>query len=279
MGVVRRFAERVAGRSGPSFANLRSQACSKSQIDGARFAAVCDALDQRRLCHRKQWEWCYTVAALEERTMLQPGRRGLGFGVGTEPLTSYFAARGCDIVATDMPAQNPDHASWADTDQHARTLGQLNQHGLCAPEVLSRRVSFEPVDMTAVPEHLTDFDFVWSCCAMEHLGSLDAGADFVVRSMDCLKPGGVAVHTTEFNVSDGERTVEKGPTVAYRRSDLEELASRLGEQGHHVDLCFELGRTRADLHVDVVPFTNTHLRVMLDEYVITSFGLIVTAAI
>ena len=59
---------------------------------------------------------------------------------------------------------------------------------------------FSVVDMNAVPEDLRDFDFSWSSGAVEHLGTLGAGADFVLAQMDCLRPGGVSVHTTEFLV-------------------------------------------------------------------------------
>ena len=54
--------------------------------------------------------------------------------------------------------------------------------------------------MNHLPDDLRGFDFTWSSCALEHLGTLAAGADFVVAQMDCLRPGGVAVHTTEFLV-------------------------------------------------------------------------------
>ena len=80
---------------------------------------------------------------------------------------------------------------------------------------------FRVVDMNAVPDDLRGFDFSWSSGAVEHLGSLAAGADFVLAQMDCLRPGGVAVHTTEFLVSSDVDTVEAGGTVFYRRRDVE----------------------------------------------------------
>ena len=57
---------------------------------------------------------------------------------------------------------------------------------------------FRAVDMNDIPPDLRGFDFTWSSCALEHLGTLRAGADFVVEQMTCLRPGGVAVHTTEY---------------------------------------------------------------------------------
>jgi hypothetical protein len=136
-------------------------------------------------------------------------------------------------------------------------------------------VSFRPVDMNDVPADLVDFDFTWSSCAMEHLGSLDAGLAFFERQLDCLRPGGVGVHTTEFNVASDDETVETGHTVLYRRRDLEALVYRMRKQGHHMRITFALGDHPEDLHVDMEPFTNTHIRTSTGEFAHTSFGLAV----
>ncbi len=261
----------------PTFPGVISQACTSAQIDSARFAWLCAELRRQHLCHRKKWEWCYILQALYEHGAIGEGRRGLGFGVGTEPLTAYLAAHGCHITATDLPTTDHHHESWASTGQHADSLEEINRDGLCDPAVLRERVTFQPVDMNAVPADLTGFDFTWSSCALEHLGDLDAGIAFVERSMRCLSPGGVAVHTTEYNVSSDDDTVETGDTVAYRRRDLRRLARALRSAGHEIELTFGLGSGPADRHIDVVPFTNTHLKVALEGHVITSFGIIVRA--
>ena len=99
-----------------------------------------------------------------------------------------------------------------------------------------RHVRYRAVDMNAIPDDLRDFDFTWSSCALEHLGSLDAGAAFVLRQMACLRPGGTAVHTTEYVVSSDTDTVEKGGTVLYRRRDIEALAEQLRAAGHEIEL-------------------------------------------
>ena len=114
---------------------------------------------------------------------------------------------------------------------------------------------YRDVDMNAIPADLRGFDFTWSSCALEHLGTLAAGMDFVVAQMDCLAPGGVAVHTTEYLVSSNDATVEAGGTVFYRRRDIEALADRLRRAGHAIDVDYTRGhhargpaRRRAALH-------------------------------
>jgi SAM-dependent methyltransferase len=228
------------------------------------------------MTHRKFWEWVFLARALEERGMLQPGRRGLGFGVGQEPLVAAFAARGCEIVATDLDPGRAAAAGWVESEQHATGLADLNRYGLCDPDGFAERVTLRVVDMTDIPADLRGFDFTWSLCAFEHLGSLDAGLRFVLESMRCVRPGGVAAHTTEFNLSSDDQTVTEGPTVLYRRRDITSLVQWLRQGGHQVEpLDLTVGDSPADRHVDVPPFTSTHLRVQVGGFTATSLALVV----
>ena len=227
------------------------------------------------MLRRKMWEWLFICQALSERDMLRPGRRGLGFGVGREPLVPLFAALGCEVVATDLdrtgprrPAGRRPATSIPAASRDCTTSGSVRDEFV-------RRVRYRHVDMNDVPDDLQGFDFTWSSCAFEHLGDLHAGTDFVVEQMRCVAPGGVAVHTTELNVSSGDRTVAAGPTVLYRRRDIEELAARLRGLGYRIDVDLTEGIAPADGHVDVPPFSDTHLRTTLGEFVTTSVGLVI----
>jgi hypothetical protein len=228
------------------------------------------------LTHRKMWEWVFICEALSEREQLQAGRSGIGFGVGKEPLVALFAAKGCRIVATDLPTESAEAAGWRQSgEEYADGLTGLNDLGLCPPEDFLGRVSYRDVDMTQLPADLGQFDFSWSSCAFEHLGSLDAGIEFVIRQMEFVRPGGVAVHTTEYNTSSNETTIDQGATVLYRRRDLSRLADRLLGLGYRITLDLTEGDTPSDRHVDVPPFTDTHLRTMLGAYVTTSVALVI----
>jgi SAM-dependent methyltransferase len=231
--------------------------------------------DAPSLC-RKVWEWCFICQALAERGMLAPGRRGLGFAVGREPLSALFATYGCDVVATDLSASEAGLAGWAASGQHATNLEALNERGICPSDVLRQRVQFRTVDMNHIPDDLRGFDFAWSSCAFEHLGSLRRGEQFIRRMTRCLKPGGVAVHTTEFNVLSNTHTIESGHTVAYRRQDLEAMARWLAHRGHRVELDFHLGDAAEDWQLDRPPYGRMpHLKLQLGEYICTSYALII----
>jgi hypothetical protein len=132
--------------------------------------------------------------------------------------------------------------------------------------------------MNEIPKDLSreEFDFTWSACAFEHLGSIENGLKFVQKSIDCLKPGGIAVHTTELNVSSNDSTIEVGHTVIFRKSDIEELARRLRAQGHQIELNFHLGTQPQDKFYDVPPYSDfNHLKLELDQFITTYYGIIV----
>lgn len=209
--------------------------------------------------------------------MLAPGRRGLGFAVGTEPLPAVFAALGCTIVASDLPGDDSRVALWSPSAQWAEGLTALNARGHCEEQLFRERVSFRPVDMNAIPADLVGFDFTWSSCSFEHCGSIEQGLRFVREQMKCLVPGGVAVHTTELNLSSDTSTLEAGPTVIFRRSDIERLVGELRDAGHEVaPLDLWVGDHRIDAHVDRYPYEQKeHLRLELGGFVTTSVALIV----
>lgn len=225
--------------------------------------------------HRKIWEWSFIASSLADTGMLKPGKVGLGFGVGKEPLVPLFASLGCQLLATDQSDQDAETSGWKDTNQFAGTLERLNDRLLCDQVTFAKNVTFRTVDMRCIPPDLRDFDFNWSSCAFEHLGSIENGLEFIHRQLETLKPGGVALHTTEFNVSSDRDTVEIGPTVLFRRSDFERLQRQLHRSGHQIRLDFTLGNSEFDLHIDRPPWSGAHLRLEADGYVITSFGIVI----
>lgn len=227
--------------------------------------------------HRKLCEFVFVCQGLWERGVLAPGHRGLGFGVGEEALPALFAAHGCDVVATDLAPEGATAIGWIETAQHARERDGLRRPDICPDEIFDQRVSFEPCDMNAIPEHLRDFDFCWSSCAFEHLGSIERGLEFVENSLACLKPGGWALHTTEYNILSDRETVDQGGTVLFRRRDFEALARRLTAKGHTVaPLCFEPGDGLIDGYIDVAPFSDDiSLNIAMFGYATTSFGFAV----
>ncbi len=256
-----------------------SQLCTQSQCESPQYAYWCGQIGETPRLHRKQWEYCYILQVLEQAGMLAEGRRGLGFGVGREPLAAVMAARGCAILASDMDVADTRARGWVDTRQHAGALEQLNERGLCDAASFKARVRYRTIDMNRLPGDEGGFDFLWSSCALEHLGSLGRGLDYVRRSFALLRPGGIAVHTTEYNLDSNFFTLRRGGTVLYRRRDILGLAARLRAAGHGIELNLHPGSGKLDRHVDVPPYSeDPHLRLRVSRYTATSIGLVIRKA-
>lgn len=227
--------------------------------------------------HRKYWEWIYILHHISGEGV--SGKRGLGFGVGsTEPLAAAFAMLGASVTATDAPSEIGIGSGWSRSGEHASVLEALPYEGIIDKETFRRHVEFDVCDMTSIPARFTDYDFCWSSCCFEHLGDLRKGLDFVIDSVEkTLKVGGLAVHTTEFNLSSTERTVESGPTVLYRKPDIDGLIGELRARGHHVvDFKVAPDSLVIDGYVDTPPYgPPAHLKLDLFGFTCTSAGLIV----
>jgi len=191
------------------------------------------------------------------------------------------------VLATDLPREEAQRSGW---DAPAEVQG-FRRHfaGICPDPALRDNIDLRSVDMRQIPDDLArSFDFCWSACSLEHLGSIEAGLKFIEDSMKTLKPGGVAVHTTEFNIHDGE-TVDHRNTVLYQRAHMHDIAQRLTRRGYRVaKLDFNSGSGFLDGFIDIPPWPHNdhplnpgepdaHLKLSLDGFVCTSFGLSIYA--
>ncbi len=275
----------------PERIGRRGGLCRQSDIEAGWLRHWCGALRMAPLYHRKVWEDCFVAQTLWEAGMLADGRRGLGFAVGVETLPAFFAARGVDVLATDLPAGHRAARGWQRTGQHSGALEQLFHPALIDADRFADRVRFRALDMNALPPDLgAPMDFLWSVCSVEHLGSVEAGLRFMEDAMRFLRPGGIAVHTMEFNLRPHvSGHLRRGKTVLFERPDLETLQRRLEAAGHVVaPIDFAEGEGVLDGYVDVPPFgdvpgwpahlpTAPHLRILLRGFVTTSLGIVVEA--
>jgi SAM-dependent methyltransferase len=268
----------------PSMDEPVSQLVTQTQCDSAVFDRWCRDMrldpEPRIRYHRKTWEWVYILQSLATSGALAPGARGLGFGVGREPVTPVLARLGCRITATDLPHSPKAESDWEAHGQHASSRDHLNTAGICDGETFAQNVSFRPMDMRDIDPSLQNFDFLWSSCALEHLGNLADGIQFILRSLESLRPGGVAVHTTEFNLTSDRLTLSRGGVVLYRRRDIDRLAAQLRKAGHSISLNFSSGSGPADRYIDKPPYFrgDYHLKLLVGPFVTTSMGLLIRKA-
>ncbi|MEG3910697.1 glycosyltransferase [Microcoleus sp. w2-18bC1] len=263
------------------FSRVTSKLCVNRDFETDYYEHWIDKLQASKTIHRKNWEWVVMSQALNERGFLKPGKKGMGFAVGNEPLPSAFASLGCEIVATDQNYDIPEaQEHWATTDQLCRGKQALNEKQICPPETFDKLVSFREVDMNNIPEDLKqgEFDFIWSSCAFEHIGSIEHGLRFAKESLKCLKPGGMAIHTTEFNCSSNEGTLNTDNLVFFRHRDIQRLISELTAEGYRVEPPdYWMGDSKYDLTPmkDLSNQWAPHLKIELGGYIATSLLLII----
>ena len=230
--------------------------------------------------HRKLWEFAVVLQALYESGVLTPGAKALGFGVGGEPLPSYLAGLGLQVVATDLPG-----AAEGET---------VFRHDFVAPDAFETRVEVSDLDMRRLDDAtLRGFDACWSCGVINEMVNMDEAFDTLIGAMDVLKPGGVAVHTLDFAFADDLGHAARGDLVFPRRF-LERLRDGLDGRGHAVaPLSLNLGAHPLDGYVDQEPFEvdgseawsalwaeslgAPHLKLQMGDSLRTSFVFIVTA--
>jgi hypothetical protein len=196
------------------------------------------------------------------------------------------------VTITDLAPDDARSQDWSGTNQHASTLDDAFHPRLVSREAFDALVDFRAVDMNAIPDDLAGYDFCWSTCALEHLGSIAHGLAFIENSVKTLRPGGTAIHTTEFNINPVGPTIDNWPTVLFQRQHFEQLAERLEAAGHRVaPLDFDPGSKPLDKFIDIPPWNDGtmaalsarlgqagHLKVAIDGFVTTCFGITVTKA-
>lgn len=271
---------------------MQSKASTQTDIESEWSGHWAAQIKTPVVYHRKLWELAYVLQAIYEHGHLVPGARGLGFGCGREPIPSYLASNGVAVTVTDLPHEEARALGWVDSNQHLGSWEGVYFPHLVDRDVFDTLVTARFADMNAIPADLTGYDFCWSACAMEHLGSIRQGLNFIENSLATLRPGGLSVHTMEFNVESDGPTIDNWVTVLFQQKHLEQITKKLRALGHSVaELNFDPGDQPMDKFIDVPPWLHDlpqeyadrignpfHLKVGIDGFVATCFGIIVTKA-
>ncbi len=232
--------------------------------------------------HRKTWEWCYISAILKKEGKLCCGTKGIGFAVGTEPLPALFAGMGSYILATDLNCDAEIAKLWQRNNENTGSdVANLFYESLCSKDDFDKKVKYKDVDMNCIPEFIEDegYDYCWSSCAIEHLGSIENSKTFLKNMTKCLKHGGIGIHTTEFNLSSEEDTIEYGGNIIWRKKDIEEIQRELHQVGCEMNVSYQRANTKINSYIDMPPYEGEalpyHMNLVIDGYASTSIALVV----
>lgn len=263
----------------PSIKNLTSQIVTYEQTTEHVYQKLMDEMKETNFHNRKQWEYVFILQALKENGMLNKDKIGLGFGVGSEPMPAVMAKYGTKVRVTEINIEHKNDMGWVKGRNKQQQLKELNARDICDEDKFNELVDYRDVDMNNIPDDLYDFDFNWSSCALEHLGTMEKCTAFIFNSLKTLKPGGIAVHTTEFTLSKS-LTITEGSTVFFREKDIREIEKRLTYSGHKITINFNKGNTIRDWLIDLPPYKKkNHIKLLISKQwkflVATSIGLII----
>ncbi|SEN63775.1 hypothetical protein SAMN05192583_3217 [Sphingomonas gellani] len=213
----------------PSFAQPVSQPCTAKQMRETTFRDRCRSLGLPTDTP-EDWQRAYAVQALDRYGMMQPGARGLMLGQDHAVVRRALEAAGASC--------------------HRLSLRDTSSQGEPADGFT--------IDPATLPGELYGFDFLLSIRVTDGLGDGRTAALFLEQTMECLRPGGLAVHMMGYHPASS--TI---PTVTFDRNGLERVAVALISRGHQV--------------ARMKPALAQH-RVMAGEGGVVPFGLITQRA-
>jgi SAM-dependent methyltransferase len=170
-----------------------NKVCRMSDADNESWCRGFDDLGfppGRDRFHRKIWEFNQTLYGLRRLRRLAPEAHAIGIGCGHEELMYFLANRIARVVATDVyEGAFLGGEGDADVLEHPEKYAPFPYR---QPHLEVRRMNGLSLDAPA-----STFDFTFCLSSIEHFGSLADKLQALREMFRVLKPGGVAVVTTE----------------------------------------------------------------------------------
>jgi SAM-dependent methyltransferase len=181
-------------------------------------------LSSEGFIHRKDWEWALGIIAMRRFGKLNEKSTAIGVGSGTEPVPFYLANKVKHVYATDLYGQNDGwkRAAPSDFPENPKKYAPF-PYKEDALTVLR-------MDGTKLEFPSESFDIAFSFSSIEHFDSggknNHSGALRSLKEIErVLKPGGLAVITTEYIINDKEHPEFFNKRTIY--SDLIDKLERL----------------------------------------------------
>ncbi len=195
-----------------------SQPCSRSQFAEPVYAEWVARMGEAPQADPRQWAHVFILQALRRYGLLESGARAIGFGPDAGAIPALLAAAGVQVVMADPDAGGVD--AWRNP-------------ALCADGAFNALVTHVPLNRADLPDDVVGFDMLWSQPNPNDLSTVSDTADFILRSLGCLKPGGLAVHMVRYDTVPGD-AMDGADNPILRRGDLDRLALTLIGFGHEI---------------------------------------------
>jgi SAM-dependent methyltransferase len=154
---------------------------------------------QDGLIHRKDWEWALGIKAMERFDKLNGNSVAIGIGTGREEILFHLTNKIKHVFATDLY----DGKSW----RNFAPMDFGTETKKYAP-IRYRENALTVIKMNGTKLEFKDdyFDIAFSFSSIEHFGGENhiGGLKCMKEIERILKPGGVAVITTEYIINNKE---------------------------------------------------------------------------
>jgi len=179
------------------FAAPVCQPCTPTQVRDRAFRRWQKQLDSSTQDVAAAWQVAYVMQALERYGLLQPGARGLAFGDKSSAVARLLTANDvtCDTIGL------------SDADDDIRPDAAIHP--------------------AALPGDFFAYDLILSIRATDTLSSERSAQAFLETAMECLRPGGLAVHVVAHRLTD-----HQSPPVSFDRNGLEKIILAMISRGH-----------------------------------------------
>ena len=165
---------------------------------------------------RKDWEWALTIIAMKRFGKLNNNSKAIGIASGYEPLVFYLANNVNHVYATDLYDSGKFSYTPSDFPENPKKYAPFpyKEDALTVLRMDATNLGFQS-DM---------FDIAFSISSIEHFGGKNhSGALRCLKEIErVLKPGGIAVITTEYILND-----KKHPEFFNRRTIYNDLINKL----------------------------------------------------
>jgi len=168
--------------------------CDETDWQGEEWLGLLDTMGPghtRDRIHRKVWEWAQGLYALQHLGLLRDEATAIGVGAGIEPVIFYLTNHIQMVYATDIYGEGGfgEETAFGDMITHPERYAQIpfRKDHLTVMHMDGCNLEF-PDDQ---------FDIAFSFSSIEHFGGHEAAARAAKEMGRVVKPGGVAVITTE----------------------------------------------------------------------------------
>ncbi|MBK6912349.1 MAG: class I SAM-dependent methyltransferase [Ignavibacteriales bacterium] len=146
--------------------------------------------------HRKQWEFAMIYYILEKQGLISEDKIGLSVGGGYERVLYSIARRINHLTVTDLYELE---TTWdtARTDSPEALIKQRMPFNMDI-----NKLSVINMDMRDLKFEDNSFDFCYSSCSVEHIGSFEDFLKHLDEVWRVLKEEGIYVFTTELHLGD-----------------------------------------------------------------------------